>query len=281
MIRIFTALHCEAQPLIRRYNLKRNNDIARFQVFQNEDISLAVTGTGSISAAVAVSHLFTLYPSESNDFLVNIGICGAGDDSVRCGDIFLCNKITEEATGRTFYPDVIFKHPFAESDIITCSTVVDKSGIHAGRDRKAGLFDMEAAGIYQAAAYYLQPHRTAFLKVASDHGMDDRLKPEDISRLIDKNMDVISEWLEAIKQMEQVYEPVFSREEESCAGDMARKLQCSVTMERMLRQRLLYYKLVNGSFTEVVEEFCSCHQLPCKTRAEGKMYFEKFAARLI
>lgn len=281
MIMIFTALYCEAQPLIQYYHLKKNNDINRFQVFQNGDVLLAITGTGSISAAAAVSHICTLFPAENSVFLVNIGVCGAREEYAPAGSIFLCNKIIEEATKRTFYPDMLFKHPFSESGIVTCSTVVREAGLYSDKERIEGLFDMEAAGIYQAAAYYLQPHQTAFLKIVSDYGTRDRLMPEKIAGLMDKNLKVVTDWLESIGKIKFEDRSDFTPEEEACIADMARKLLCSVTMEHRLRQLICYYKLVNGSFTGIVEEFSSHNHLPCKTKAEGKRCLEKLIAELV
>jgi len=279
MIRIFTALYCEAQPLIKYYHLKKNNNINKFQVFQNDNILLLITNTGSIAAAVGVSFLSTLYPPSPSDFLINIGICGARDHNITVGSIFLCNKITEESTNRSFYPDVIFKHSFAESDLITCSNVQQDSDFNGNRDEL--LFDMEAAAIYQAAAYYFKPHQISILKIVSDHGITKMPGPDEVSGLIEKNMPDITEWLEKMQQIIFEDKAVFTLEEETSIKSMVNNLQCSVTMEFKLRQLLQYYKLIHGSFIEVIEDFCLNSKLPCKTKLEGKMYFEQLKSRLV
>jgi hypothetical protein len=125
MLTIVTALYCEAESLIKFYHLKKDNQINKFQVFVNEELRLLLTNSGSIAAAAGVTYLSTLFPPESSDFLINIGICAASDQGIPRGSIFLCNQIMEESTGRSFYPDVIYRNPFPESNIITCSTIRD------------------------------------------------------------------------------------------------------------------------------------------------------------
>lgn len=279
MLMIFSALYCEAQPLIKHYRLKRNNNISKFQVFQNNDIMLVITNTGSIAAAVAVAYICAIYPPAPSDFIVNIGVCGAADQNIAAGSIFLCNKITEEATERSFYPDILFRHPFSESGIITCGKVQYNSFLCEKRD--AVLFDMESAGIYQSAVYYFQPHQISILKIVSDYGISKMPGQDEVSGLVEKNMPGIAGWLEKLQQIQFKDRSAFTSEEEEHVKSIADNLQCSVTIEYKLRQILLYYKLIHGSFIEEIESFCSNNKLPCKTKLEGKMYFEQLKAKFI
>lgn len=95
-----------------------------------------------------------------------------------------CNKITEQTTGRTFYPDVIYRHPFAEAEIVT--QAVPYRGANETQDPENGagarLYDMEAAAVYQAGAYYFGPHQMTFLKVVTDHGVAGDGKSDSRSR---------------------------------------------------------------------------------------------------
>ncbi|HEX2925998.1 MAG TPA: hypothetical protein VHP38_07035 [Ruminiclostridium sp.] len=277
MLMIFTALYCEAQPLIKNYKLKRNNNINKFQVFQNDNIILTITNTGSIAAAIAVSYISALFPPAPSDFLINIGICGSADRSITVGNILLCNKITEGATGRSFYPDVLFRHTFSEGSLITCSRI--QHDLYKKRDEM--LFDMEAAGIYQSSVYYFQPHQISILKIVSDYGTSEMSDPGEVSGLIDKNMPDITQWLGQLQQTNLNRSNVFTLEEETSVKRMADCLQCSVAMEHKLRQILIWYKLTHGSINEEIQSFCLNNKLPCKTKTEGKMYFEQFKAELI
>ena len=74
MINIFTALYCEAQPIIGYFGLKRQQDINRFQFFSNGTVNLLITGTGMLNAAVGVTSLCSAHRPGSGDILVNIGM---------------------------------------------------------------------------------------------------------------------------------------------------------------------------------------------------------------
>ena len=117
MIMIFTALYCEAKPLIRFFGLKKDPGFIRFQVFRNEDIILLITKPGIANAAIGVTHLCSVYPPGPSDLLLNIGICGAKNRDMPIGTVYLCNKIYEMETGFSFYPDMIYAHPFEYSGI--------------------------------------------------------------------------------------------------------------------------------------------------------------------
>ena len=70
---------------------------------------------------------------------------------------FSGNKLTEQMTGRTFYPDMLMKANFRECEIVTVARVLNE-----GSD--SVVYDMEAAAVYQAAAFFVGPHRMHFIK---------------------------------------------------------------------------------------------------------------------
>ena len=167
MLTIYCALFAEAQEIIRIFQLKKENEKHHFEVFSDleKGIRVVITGVGAIAAATAVAEISTCYPPESADLICNFGSCGAAEETP-VGTVYLCNKLTEEISGRTFYPDISYRHPFDEAELISCAQIREteqmKSDGIAGRQR---LYDMEAAAIYQAANYYYGPHQMSFLKV--------------------------------------------------------------------------------------------------------------------
>ena len=203
MIFIFTALYCEARMIIEAFQLEKNVQNTRFQEFYREDakIRLTITGVGEIAAAAAVAGCCAQYPGSpeaapEEDFLLNLGICG-GNDGME--GVFLCNCLTEQATGKSFYPDMLYRHAFPEAQIVTGMTpwkgrpeyaaglrsgegcagtaVREDSGGSCGAGKggtesEGSLYDMEAAAVYQAGRFFFGPHRMMFLKVVSDHGAD-------------------------------------------------------------------------------------------------------------
>lgn len=278
MINIITALYCEAEPMIRYYQLKKDTEYNKFHVFQKDEIRLIITNTGCIAAAAGVSYFCTLHPPASTDILINIGVCAAKEKKTPVGSIFLCNKITEEATGRSFYPDILYEHPFCEENLITCSRAVKG---YETEKQDVKLYDMEAAGIYQAAAYFIKPHQIYFLKIVSDYGMEQGPNSMGITELVEKNMPVITSWIEQLSMLSEPDKPLFTTEEARLIENISSRLQCSVTMEHKLVQLLHYNKLVHGNLDHVMKELNSIYDTQCKTKAEGKRCFEQLKERLL
>ncbi len=98
------------------------------------------------------------------DLLWNVGIAAGNAEKFGIGTCCICHKITEQTTNRTFYPELLFQHPFAEAEIQT-RLIPAQKGI-----KEEVLVDMEAAGIYQAAQPFCQVHQLGFFKVVSDWG---------------------------------------------------------------------------------------------------------------
>lgn len=285
MLIIITALYCEAKPFINQYQLKKSLTHTKFQVFENDATLLLITGPGSIAAASSVSYLFALRPPTSLDVLINIGICGAWVKDLQIGSVYLINKITEEATDRSFYPDIIFRHPFAESDLVTVNSIIriDNMPSHKARDisGRGRLFDMEASAVYQAASYYIQPHQLCLIKLISDYGEQDRMVPDRVTHLLEQRMEVISVFLERLRPALTRKVPIFDEEEEKVIKELAVGMHCSVTMEYQLRQQLHYYKLIHGGICDLFKAICSEQVLPCKTKKEGMKYLEQLRKRII
>ncbi len=119
MLIISAALYSEAKPFIEFYNLKKDLSYPSFQVFRKEDTALYITGTGPMEAAIITAAFLTRESPAAADLFLNIGICGSRRRDLPLGTPVLCNKLIEAETGRTYYPDVLYSHPFREGSIIT------------------------------------------------------------------------------------------------------------------------------------------------------------------
>lgn len=168
MIYLFIAMYYEADIFIKQYGLKKVPESTYFQHFYNEeaDMRLTVTGVGEIAAAAAVSSICTEYKPRPADVLFNIGIC-AGIH--KPAGIFLVNKLVEQATGKTFYPDILYRHSFQEESLMTGMMPWTGGTDHADVS-EVSLFDMEATAVYQAGSCFFGPHQMVFIKIISDCG---------------------------------------------------------------------------------------------------------------
>lgn len=275
MIYFFSALRQEAQPLIRRLSLKQGSSFWPLPVYKDPDglYLLTLTGTGPIRAASAVSTILTLCPPEPDDLLVNIGIC-AGVYGAAIGQCFLCHRLENIDSGRTFYPDLIWEHVFSEACLVTGSRILTypASLCHdrESRNDQPLLYDMEAAAIYECASSRMSPQQMAFFKIVSDTG--DGLLPsgEAVVKLIDSHLPAILDFITSIPAAAAavVPDPVLLQ-------NLVRDMHCSETMQHTLRQYLIYDDLSGHRLEACIQQMYAEGILPCKDKKEGKKILAK------
>lgn len=272
MVYIFSALHCEAKALIEYYGLCRDNRISKFQVFTNteENIVLAVTGVGNVPAAVTVAAVLQSFGAGKNDFLVNIGSCAGS-----AAGIFVCNKITDEATGRTYYPDMLHRHDFFEKEVVTVPKVVN-DGV---ADDK--IYDMEAAGIYQAGSFFFGPHQMSFVKIVSDAGTGQSVTPKDIERIVASHKRELVVYIDGLKAIASAGECEPEMADNEQIVRIVADMRLSVTMENELRQNIRYCKLSGFEWQTVFDEMYEAGKIPAGSKREGKIYLEEFKRRIL
>lgn len=282
MIYMFTALYCEASMFIRHFQLEKNPDNTRFFEFNSETagIRLTVTGIGEIAAAAAVSSVCAKYAPAPEDFLLNIGTCARMTGS---GGVFLCNKITEQATGKTFYPDILYRHGFAEEMIVTGMRPWNAADIRSAAYPGKTLYDMEAAAVYQAGSYFCGPHQMMFLKIVSDQGAADAVTGERIGHLMEVYRKPLCTFIEMLQDItaEHIREAQGGyREPEALTQKLCADLHCSKTMRDSLRQYIRYCILTGTDVDAVTREMYAEGLLPCRDKREGKQRLEELKRRL-
>ena len=167
MIHIFTALYPEAKPLIQALSLKKRATQTHYQQFLSEegDLSLTITGVGPLQAAAVPASVLTDYDAGAQDQLLSLGT--AARLTTCPASMYHVNKITEAATMRDFYPDMLLNTGLPEASLITGAKLYTKQESGYAAD----LYDMEAAAIYQAASMFLGPHQMNFLRIVTDDGL--------------------------------------------------------------------------------------------------------------
>lgn len=285
MIYIFTALYCEAHIFIRHFNLIKNQENTWFQQFYNEaaGIRLTITGVGEIAAAAAVGSVCSVYKPTQNDLLLNIGICA---HTTKNDGIFLCSKIMEEATGRTFYPDMLYRHNFSEGTIITGMVPYhfdnDAAQMPANTLTET-LYDMEAAAVYQTGIHFFGPHQMIFLKIVSDRGDAEAVSKEQTILILEKYKDCIFDYIEQISAiMSKIgcHKSCLSKEQETLIETFCMDLHCSKAMKDSMRQYIQYLTLTKTDYVSIIRDMYDKKLLPCKDKREGKRRFEEFKRRL-
>lgn len=286
MIYLFTALYCEAHIFIKQFHLEKNPENTRFQEFYNktEGILLTITGVGEIAAAAAVAGICSKYKPKEDDMLLNIGTCARREGNA---GVFVCNKLIEQATGKTFYPDILYRHNFGEEAIIT--------GMLPWNDEKnipgvpiviSGkyLYDMEAAAVYQAGAYFFGPHQMVFLKIVSDSGTAKNVSEKQVVNLMESCQDIFFSFLKQLsltagKKNREEY--CFHQEEDPVIEKLSADMHCSKVMKDLLKQHIRYLALSGADYASVIQDMYREGSLPCKDKREGKLRFEELKRRLL
>ena len=304
MIYVVTALYQEAHGFIRELELKKNTAYAPFEVFDNENagIRLVVTGVGEIAAAAVVAAVCAQDGADAADFLINIGCCAAanaGADSgcetvdsgmdsgygaahaAQIGDLYVCHKITEQATGKTFYPDILYRHPWKERELVTGMQPLQRAAAHGA------LYDMEAAAVYQAGIRFFSPDRMLFLKVVSDFGVvgQERMTAETLAGLLEQHVKAVAAFLANLREAADEEDALRSggilQEDEAVLEQLFAVLHCSQTMRASARQYITYAALTGYDWKAELKEWYARGMLPCKDRREGKVRLEELKQVLL
>lgn len=282
MVYVFCAFYGECSGLIKHYNLKKRqtDKYYRFDVFENENqpVRIILTGQGSVMAAAAVSGAASFFGIKAEDAIINVGTC-AGD--YEPGQVFICNKITEEATGRTFYPDMILRSGLPERGLVTVSVVIRKS-IHeyANKDsHNMVLYDMEAAAIYQAANLYVGPHRMGFIKVVSDNGDIEGLTPDFIKKLMAEAVDEIASYVDRF--VADTHDMCRAEESTQFTNQLCKDLHCSKVMENQVRQLIKYLSLEGTDYMTYIDKLYDEGRLPAHDKKNGKVCLDEIKRELL
>lgn len=284
---IFCAMYWEGAFIIDEYKLKKNTDDFTFQTFVNSDenIYLVITGTGMINAATAVGTFAGKYGLTSEDYVLNIGSCGAMGN-INKGEVYICNKVRNVSQERDFYPDILYRHGFNEGRILCVTKVYDGSNSHIFEGEEGDfLYDMESAGIYESCNKFIGPHQILIIKLVTDFGGDSKnVTPKTIDDAFRSCKDgIFSQINTLIKiQFEDKSQKLLSHNGQVLYHDMVTSLCCSKTMELELKQIVRYTELSKrqGELEKIIDEMRVDGILPCKSKREGKKCFEEIKNRL-
>ncbi|MDD5580319.1 MAG: hypothetical protein PHY16_13690 [Methylobacter sp.] len=194
---IYTALPCEAKPLVEHLALKKATAVQPFAVYFNHDICLTVTGPGKSAMAAGVAFTQALFGLVENPVLLNIGIAGHKDHLL--GSLFLIDKISDFDSKRNYYPPLVFKPPCATAGIQTASRP------QLSYDQQP-LCDMEASAFYETAVRFSSGELIQCLKVISDNKLSsaENIQPKQVSSLIAEHVLTIKVLLAELSRLAEL-----------------------------------------------------------------------------
>ena len=198
MIYIVVALPAEARPLIARYRLRDRPAGTPFPVYCNAGMALTVSGPGKIAAAAAAACLGSGGPAPGTPAWLNIGVAGHATRSIGSGVI--ANRITDTATGTSWYPPQLLDHAISGGSLRTVDAAENGYPDDA-------LYDMEASGFYPTACRFSTAELVQCFKVVSDNreipasGLTARL----CERLLDGQLASIDRLVRGLTDMARDY----------------------------------------------------------------------------
>lgn len=195
---IFTALPCEAKPLIAHFKLKKETTISPFAIYRRGSITLTVSGVGKSAMAAAVAYTLAVFPSDNLAVMLNIGV--AGHKSHELGALFAAEKISDQESGKSYYPQLV-----ADLACLTQSiTTVSQPQCHYKTD---SLYDMEASAFYETAIRFSSSELIQSLKVISDnenHAIE-QITPAKVSAWIQSYLSEIEASITSLKTLAGEY----------------------------------------------------------------------------
>lgn len=199
---IFTALPCEAKPLVTHFKLKKDQNSHPFTLYYNDNTALTVSGCGKIAMAAAVAYALAKFKHSAHPVLVNVGI--AGHKNATLGELFATHKITDIENSKHFYPQLIVKLPCSTLAINTVSTPETTYNDDC-------LYEMEASAFYEIAARFTSGELIQAFKIVSDNQESPihQIDAASVSAWISAKAEVIAN---GIKQLELLAHPLETKE---------------------------------------------------------------------
>ena len=281
MILLIAAMKPEADPLIRFYRLKKDMSVTAFPVFRNDSVALVISGTGKLRSAAASAMLLTMYEAQKDDtLLVNIGFAGSRTRSVVPGQLFVIHKITDADTCRDYYPDVLPETGLPRAELTTFPRPVFEPPEDSSKEALEGrivLCDMEAAGIMEASARFLETQQVLMLKVVSDLLSPDGLIADVLKGYMDDRVSDLAKTIQTVYEENGRYRKVLFADEMNRLAEIAAMHKFTKDMTRQLERILRKVCLSGGDAMPVLDE---ARTFTVFTKTEGKKVFEHIGSQL-
>lgn len=198
MINIIVALPAEARPLIAHYKLRNKQNSAAFPLYRSTDMALIVSGPGKVSAAAATAVLAGSCDKNDHAAWLNIGIAGHACHATGKG--LIAHRITDSATGNSWYPPQTLDLSAPTDSLITVDQPENDYPENV-------LYDMEASGFYPVACRFSTSELVQCYKIVSDNRecSTRTVTAKLCEQLVDGNLDKIDQLVIALGELAQEY----------------------------------------------------------------------------
>ena len=160
MLNIVVALPAEARPLLDHFKLRDKQHNTAFPLYRKADMALIVSGPGKVAAAAATALLAGVTTSPGTRAWLNIGIAGHAQHTIGSG--FMAHRITDSASGKSWYPPQLLDLSIPTDTVITVDLPENSYPADA-------LYEMEASGFFPVACRFSSSELAQCFKVVSDN----------------------------------------------------------------------------------------------------------------
>ena len=248
---ILTALKAESDPMIDYFHLQRVSDFS-FPVFSNGNLFLIGIGIGKRSISNRINHFVQTIGNLPIQF-INIGIAGGKETIAEIGNLYCIHKIIDASLKKSFYPDILIKHPLEERVI----TTVDKE-INDGGDIYNTLVDMEASEIFRVCSKIVPLQNLLFLKIVSDYMNfgNGKLESEQISAFIKVHLNTLDSFLDFYKDLDYLNVSILSRDDQNWIQNLVERLLLTKTQNINLIKIMKGFRVRNPdlAFPKIILE---------------------------
>ncbi len=230
MLRFVVALQAEARPIVDRFRMEAVFESHPFRIYRGEGAWLIVSGLGKAAAAAATAYLHLLSGGVPGRVWLNVGIGGHGRHLV--GESFLAHKVTDPASGLSWYPQLVIDEPRPTASILTVEKVEEEYA-------PPWIYESQAAGFFPTAARFSTAELVHCFKVISDNPdatLSRRMSTSYVQSLIEQNLRPLQELARRLAGL--------AREVESLAADppgyagILGRWPFTITEQRRLRRLL-------------------------------------------
>lgn len=247
-VNLIVALKAEAQPLIDFFELKPLPVDDTISISSNHEVTLALAGMGKSAAARAVECVKKTKQHCVNAWL-NIGVAGHGVLDV--GQGFMADRIVDQTTMKTWYPQFVFQPVCRTGTLVTVEEVETDYSDPVG-------YDMEASGFYPAAVNYSTIELVHSYKIVSDDPQNSvanvtRLK---INDLIESKLSEIRCTVDSLKKL--TAEVATRNSSDELLHQFLQRWRFSVTQQFQLKSLLRKTNVLKIDIDVESNEFISC-----------------------
>jgi len=193
---IYTALECEAKPLIKQFELKKESFNHPFPIYKNDSIVLTISGIGKVAMAGAVAYSQAIFQPQHSPLLINIGIAGHKTEAI--SEIVLASKIVDKDSGKRFYPQLIGNNLPKTDEVLTSSRPCTEYSA-------SYMNDMEASAFYEMAVRFNTNELIHSIKIISDNEQTtiESINAKKVSQLISNHLPQIEQLFHHWKLLQQ------------------------------------------------------------------------------